>query len=131
MTKSDFKRDAPRLLLVEPDVTVRSRLAAYLRECGYQVIEAATDAEARVVLATAEPDVLLIDFANPDRIDGFGLARWVRECGLGTKIILASSLLRVTADAAQLCDDGPAGRQPFDHGLLLDRIRRDLAARET
>ena len=37
----------PNLLLIDADILIRAPLAAYLRECGFRVIEAGTSAEAR------------------------------------------------------------------------------------
>ena len=37
------------ILIVEWDILIRHPLAQYLRECGYKVLEAVDDAEARSV----------------------------------------------------------------------------------
>lgn len=45
----------PTVLLVEEDVLIRMPLAAYLRDCGYKVVEAVSSTEALMVLQ--QPDV--------------------------------------------------------------------------
>jgi hypothetical protein len=47
-----------------------------------------------------------------------------------TKIILAASPERATHAAAELCEHGPLLMKPYDHKIVLERIKRLLAARE-
>jgi len=46
------------VLVVENDVLVRLSISAYLRDCGYRTIEAASDDEAMIVLTSSQ---LVID----------------------------------------------------------------------
>lgn len=59
-----------RILIVDSNVLVRTPLAEYLRECGYQVLEATNSVEAKEVLNnTARPiDVVLIDVGAEDQM---------------------------------------------------------------
>lgn len=119
----------PCILIVEADLVVRHSLAEYLRQCGYRVIEAIDTDEAAKLLTTATVsiDIVLADARSPGRLDGFGLARWIRERMAGAKVILAASLEKVADEAGDLCKDGPTLTKPYDHQLLLDRIKRELA----
>jgi len=117
------------ILLVEGDILVRASLAEYLRECGYRVIEAIDADEARQLLALdVRPiDVVLADVNASE--GGFGLAGWVRENRPGTEVILTGSTRRAVERAGDLCREGSAVA-PYDHSLVLDRIRRLIAARD-
>ena len=120
------------LLLVDGDVLVRHALAEYLRECGYRVIEAASSDEAVTVLgeASVPVELVLADARCTGSMDGFALARHIREAWPGTDVVLAGSASRATEEAAKLCDEGPGLGRPYDHRLVLDRIKRLLAARK-
>jgi CheY-like chemotaxis protein len=122
----------PSILIVENDFVVRQSLCEYLRECGYKVIEAIHTDEAVEVLSA--PDVavavVLADVSSPGKVDGFGLARWIRAQDLPVKVILAGTVKKVTATAEELCENGPLMSKPYDHALLHERIKRELAARE-
>ena len=121
----------PHILLVESDVLVRKPLAEYLRDCGYKVVEALNTDEAVEVLTTgsAAIGIVLADVSSPGKIDGFGLARWMRSNGIDAKIILAGTVQKAAAKAQDLCEDGPLLSKPYDHSLLLNRIKSEVAAR--
>ena len=72
---------SPYILMVEPDVLVRQPIAEYLRECGYKVVETGNTDEALLIAnaGTMTIDVVLADAQAPGKLDGFGLARWMRE----------------------------------------------------
>jgi DNA-binding response OmpR family regulator len=125
-------RRAQILIVVEPDVVVRQPLAEYLRECGYKVIEAINTNEAvRILEQQDKPvEVVLADVNSPGEMSGFGLAQWIREKGLAADVILAGTVHTAAAKAADLCEQGPLLSKPYDHALLLDRIKNARAARE-
>lgn len=118
------------VLLVDADILVRASLAAYLRECGLHVLEAANDEEARALLSehSATIDILFAD-AGSDAI-GFALASLVRQEHPGIGVILAGNIETATRKAGDLCDDQPSISKPYDHRFVLNRIRRAVAARE-
>jgi hypothetical protein len=45
------------------------------------------------------------------------------------KIVLAGRPERTAHAAAELCDDGPMLKRPYDHKIALEHIKRLLAAR--
>jgi DNA-binding response OmpR family regulator len=119
---------SPSILLVEASVLARMALAAYLRECGYQVIETDGPAEARRVLeAGTTPDIAFIDLDARGEIDGFGLAQWIRSQRAGIKVLLTSGVRRAAETAGDLCEHGPHLAKPYDPRELESRIRRLLA----
>lgn len=123
---------SPCLLLVEPDLAIRTPLAEYLRECGYRVLEALSTDEAMMILReSGMPVAIVLSAVNaPGQVDGFGLAQWVRKSGLGVDVILAGTPAKAAEKAGDICEDGPVMEKPYDHQLLLNRIKALIAARE-
>jgi len=121
----------PTILIVENDVLVRMAVAAYLRECGFKVVEArAADDALEVFRSDVAIDVLFCEVSIPGDMDGFGLAQWTRRERPRTRIILTSGVSRAAKEAGSLCEHGPLLAKPYDHRDLERRIRRMLA-RET
>jgi DNA-binding response OmpR family regulator len=121
----------PTILIVEQDILIRHPLAEYLRECGYLVLEAVDGAEAQQVLSDpGRPvDIVLAD-VNAPGAGGFGLASWIRGNRPGVQVLLAGTVASAAEKAGDLCNDGPTLSKPYDHQIVLDRIRRALAARD-
>jgi CheY-like chemotaxis protein len=118
----------PTILVVEDDVLVRSVAAAYLRECGFDVIEASGADEAiRVLQAELQVDIVFSDIQMPGSMDGFGLAQWVRRERPWLKVILTSGAARTAKAAGDLCEHGPVLAKPYDHADLERHIRSLLA----
>jgi DNA-binding response OmpR family regulator len=107
-------------------------LAAYLRECGFKVVEATDSDEAMTVLQRAEVtvDAMFADAELPGSLDAFGLSQWVRQNYSSVKIILAGSPDKAAAKAGDLCENGPHMTKPYHPQTLEKRIRELLAARE-
>ena len=121
---------APRILLVERDIIVRSPLAEYLRDCGYRVLEAVNAAEARAVLGVVDDITLVLTDGDAPEGGGFVLQAWIRQNYPGIEVVLAGSTMRVVQKAGDICKDGPAKSVPYHHQTVLDTIRRLLAARD-
>jgi CheY-like chemotaxis protein len=132
MTDVDSReRSSETVLVVDDEVLIRLVISDYLRDCGYRVIEAANAEEAIIVLKQEDLviDIVLSDVEMPGVLDGFGLARWVREHREGLDVILAGSPRRAAAAAGDLCEEGPHLAKPYDAQAALDRIRQLLAKR--
>ena len=123
--------DQETVLLLDHEIIVRMALAEYLRECGYRVIEAANTDEAKLVLEHGEfrVDVVLIDLAATGSSDGFAFAKWARAHKTGLPIVLVATPDHASNTAGDLCEEGPMLSKPYDHQLLLKRIRQLLAER--
>jgi len=67
----------PRVLLVEDNEAIRNAFSILLGECGYQVLQAASGAEALESAATARPHLILLDLGLPD-MSGLDVARALR-----------------------------------------------------
>jgi response regulator RpfG family c-di-GMP phosphodiesterase len=119
------------VLVLDGDVLVRMPVVQFLRDCGYRVVEATTTDEAIALLErTNIPlDVVLSGIDIPGSVNGFGFAQWARSVRPELKILLAGTPERTVRNAAELCEVGPTLKRPYDHKLVLDRIKRLLAAR--
>ncbi len=121
----------PVVLIVESDIVVRAPLAGYLRDCGYRVIEAVDAGEARQFLSGTEHriDIVLAD-VDASGENGFALAAWLKAKHPQVQVVLAGTAQRAAEKAGDLCDEGPALRKPYDHRLVLEQIKRYIAARD-
>ncbi len=128
MSNARSAAGTPTILIVENDVLVRMAVSAYLRECGFKVVEARTAVEAlEVFRSDIAIDVLFCEVAIPGDMDGFGLAHWTRRERPQTKVVLTSGVSRAAKEAGSLCEHGPLLAKPYDHRDLERRIRRMLA----
>jgi CheY-like chemotaxis protein len=122
---------AATILVVDDEVLVRMVIAEYLRHCGYRVIEAVNADEAMVVLEHDEAviDVVLSDVEMPGAMDGFALARWIRDKRPDVKVVLVGNPQRAAEAAGSLCESGPALNKPYEPQAVADRIKLLLAKR--
>jgi CheY-like chemotaxis protein len=122
---------ADTVLVVDDEVFVRMPIAQYLRDCGYRVLEAANADEAMTVLEKSDiqVDVVLCDVELSGAMNGFAFAKWARTLRPGLSVLLAGTAERAANAAAELCEDGPLLMKPYDQRIVLDRIKRLLAAR--
>lgn len=109
------------VLVVEDVVLVRMVVAAYLREGGFQVVEAAGAEEAIRVLRASPVDVVFSDVRMPGSTDGHGLADWIRQNKPKVKIVLGSGVESEISDEAIV-------KKPYDQGDLLRRLRTVLTS---
>ena len=122
---------ADTVLVLDDDVLVRMPVVQFLRDGGYRVDEAASKDEAMVILQKTNipVDVVLSEIDIPGSMNGFGFAQWARSVRPEMKILLAGTPERTVRNAAELCEVGPTLKRPYGHKLVLDRIKRLLAAR--
>jgi response regulator RpfG family c-di-GMP phosphodiesterase len=119
------------VLVLDGDALVRMPVVQYLRDCGYRVVEAATTEEAIAILQKTDipVDLVLSEIEIPGSMNGFGFAQWARSVRPELQILLAGTPGRTVQNAAELCEAGPLLMKPYDHKIVLDRIKRLLAAR--
>ncbi|MGH6889175.1 MAG: response regulator [Rhizomicrobium sp.] len=115
---------AGTVIVAETDVLSRMVLAQYLRECGYDVIEAATSEDVLKVLRSGrEVDSILLDAQISGGLAGFTLARQIREHYPQTDILLTFGVAKAAEKAGNLCDEGPL-EKPYHPEELVRRIKR-------
>jgi two-component system, response regulator PdtaR len=80
-----------RLLVAEDDIFVRAMIAEFLRDAGFDVVEAGNADEAMAVFeAGTEIDLLFSDVRMPGSMDGSVLAERVKGKWPGTHVVLTS-----------------------------------------
>ena len=116
------------VLVVEDETLIRLAAADYLRDCGYRVLETASAREARRLFAAAEPiDIVFSDIDLGRDIDGFVLARWIRQHHPHVRILLVSGVRRPVG--LEQLSDGPFMTKPYSYVDLAANIEALLKAR--
>ena len=114
-----------RILVVDDEPQIQRFLKPALNAAGYDVVQAGTGAEARKAVATAAPDVLILDLGLPD-MDGKEVIAQLRGWS-EIPIIILSARDRESEKIAALdlgADDYI--EKPFGIGELTARIRTAL-----
>jgi CheY-like chemotaxis protein len=114
------------IIVVEDEVLVRTAIAEYLRHCGFRVVEAASADEALIVLSETDIqiDIVFSDIKMPGSMDGFGLAKWVRENKCGLQVILTGNIEKAAQAAGEICEHGPHLEKPYEPQQVVEWIRR-------
>ncbi|MDX7951270.1 response regulator [Lichenihabitans sp. Uapishka_5] len=119
-----------KLLLVEDHDELSEFLSRRLRRRGFEVVIAADGAAALARAETEQPDLMLLDMNLP-LVDGWTVARTLREQSNGMPII-ALTAHAMSGDRAKAlaagCDEHHA--KPVDFDLLLTQIDEALLRRE-
>ena len=120
-----------RLLVVDDEATVRELLSATLRFAGFEVVSAATGAEAVAAAEDEPPGLVLLDVMLPD-MDGFEVVRRLREQRTGShRGPVPVLFLTARNDQADKVTGLSLGAddyvtKPFDLEELIARIRAIL-----
>lgn len=117
--------DAPRILLVDDEPSIREPLGEYLTGQGFAVSEAATAAEARSILLAQSIDLVVSDIMMPGE-DGLSFTRHIRATS-ETPVILLTARVEDTERIIGLeigADDYVV--KPFNPRELVARIRTVL-----
>jgi CheY-like chemotaxis protein len=118
----------PSILVVEDEVLIRSVVGMYLRDCGFQVVEAGNADEAiRVLESGLAVDIVFSDVNMPGSMDGFGLAQWLRLKRPDLRLILTSGSAWKAREAGEHREHRPFLVKPYDHAELERQIRALLA----
>ena len=117
-----------KVLVVDDEAQIRRFLRPSLDAQGYEMIEAATAAEALARAADSAPEVIILDLGLPDA-DGIGVIRSLREW-CETPIVVLSVRNR-EGDKIAALDAGADDfvEKPFAMGELLARLRAALRHR--
>jgi len=115
------------ILVVEDEALIRIAVSAYLRECGYRVLEAGRSTEAMELIKAQVVDLVFTDVDMPGDMDGFGLARWVRERDPDLPIIITSGISSIARRATELCGESPFLNKPYAPDQLAACIGSLLA----
>jgi CheY-like chemotaxis protein len=120
-----------RILLVDDEAMIREVLARQLAEAGFEVLSAASGAEALVLAETTHVDAVITDLSMAG-VDGLGVIRGLQARSPGLPAVL---LTGYAGDETALALSGALSgtfsllRKPVTEVQLLDRVRALLAAR--
>ncbi|HKO24275.1 MAG TPA: response regulator [Chloroflexota bacterium] len=96
---------APQVLVVDDDEGIREFVAMALSSAGYDVMSAPDGAAALDLLATSQPDVILLDMLMP-KVDGWEFARLYEQWpGAHAPIIVLTAARDAQARAAEIKAD--------------------------
>jgi DNA-binding response OmpR family regulator len=119
------------VMVVEPDILVRMIIAEYLRECGYKVIEGVAAADVFIVLEAGDTiDVVLSEVRLPGNVDGFSMARRLRQSYPKVDVVLTSGVANSADKAGGLCAEGPL-EKPYHPQDVLRQIEALRERRRT
>jgi two-component system, OmpR family, response regulator len=120
------REEAARLLVVDDEATILELLAGSLRFAGFEVVTAASGAEAMRAASTARPDLILLDVMMPDG-DGFEVVRRMRSLGADVPVIFltAREEVQMRINGFALGADDYITK-PFSLDEVLARIRAVL-----
>ena len=111
-----------RIMVVQDDFLLRMETAADLRQWGYDVVEAFSEADARRALqADRRIALVLLDVNVGGNQHGLALARWIRGRHPEMKLLL-------TAAVAPMADGIPVLAKPYRPLELLQHIDALLTA---
>jgi len=119
---------APFVLLVEDNETNQMLTMAVLLRDGYRVQAASTAEEARALIGSERPDVILMDLQLPGQ-DGLAFTRALKNDQLTAGIpVIAMTAHAMMGDEAQALAAGCAGyiAKPIDTRTLAGDVRRYL-----
>ena len=128
------RREAPRVLIVDDDPSIRAICREVLELGGYQVRDAGSANAALAEARRFRPDMILLDVLMPG-IDGYRTAEMIRaDPAIGMAPIMFLSARGDTADKVRAFRSGAEDYmvKPFDAAELLARVAKalDRQARE-
>jgi len=102
-----------KLLVAEDDIFVRSMIAEFLRDAGFDVLEAGNADEAIAHFETVNDiDLLFSDVRMPGSMDGTELARRVKGRWPSTHVVLTSGYSSALLET-QAKTQGPVLAKPY------------------
>jgi CheY-like chemotaxis protein len=118
-----------RILLVEDDTLIREMIQLYLTRVGFEVVIAEDGVQALLLVARAQPDVILMDMGLP-KLNGWQTTQRLRARPDTAQIpIIALTAYAMEDDQQHALDIGCNAfeAKPIDFESLLTNIRALLA----
>jgi DNA-binding response OmpR family regulator len=116
----------PRLLVIDDEAALRDALARYFGYNNFDVRTAADAQQARALIATTVPDLVVVDVNMPGE-SGLSLARWLREAHPRVGLVMLTGATDPVDRIVGLevgADDYVT--KPFETRELLARLRNLL-----
>ena len=125
VSRSNPNGDAGVAVVIDDEPQIRRAVAHALADLFGQVLEAATAAEGIDVVASARPDLVILDLGLPDR-DGVAVCREIREWSSVPIIVLSAR--HSEREKVALLDAGSDDyvTKPFGTAELQARVRAQL-----
>ena len=79
-----------KILLIDDSRFARLRMKDFLRDSGFEVVEAGDGSEGLEKLESEKPDCVICDLLMPV-LDGFGLLEAVKTKGISTPVLILTS----------------------------------------
>lgn len=117
--------DGQRILIAEAEEGLRQSLSDVMTELTYDAVIVGSGEAALHRLRQADFDILLTDINMEGGMDGFTLAKAIRDIGVSIPVIYMSGQ-SVAADDSRLVVPGPVLRKPCDIGELSRVISASL-----
>jgi CheY-like chemotaxis protein len=116
------------VLIAEDEFIVRLTIAEFLRDAGYNVIEAGNADEALEVFQSGQPvDLLFSDVRMPGSMDGCELAKQVRARWPATQVVLTSGYSEGLLTARSVTEDFVVPK-PYRPQAVLTTIRNIIGS---
>ena len=117
------------VLVVEDETMVRMPIAEYLRDCGYNVVEAGDASEAIAAMDADEPvSLVFTDVRMPGKMDGFGLAEWFRSHYPSVPVLVTSGYHGGRSLSAASIPGGRFIEKPYSQTQVEQRIAALIAS---
>ncbi len=81
--------EAPKVLTIDDDESVRLSIAHYLEDSGYEVLQASNGSEGLDIFRAEEPEVVLLDLRMPE-MDGLSVLKTLGQESPQTPVIVVS-----------------------------------------
>ena len=121
----------PTVIVLEPDVIIRTEIAEFLRQCGYRVIEGITANDVWTLLDAKVPlNIVFSEVHLPGETDGFALARNLRQSRPDVDVLLVRGIAGAAEKVEDLCEDGPM-KKPYRAEDVAARIQLLLGRRRS
>jgi CheY-like chemotaxis protein len=111
-----------RILVVDDEPGIRTTVSAMLEIEGYQVDQAANGADALARLASAMPDLIVLDMRMPV-LDGWGFAAEMRRRGHEVPIVVMTAARDADRWAAEISAAATLSK-PFRYDELIRTVSR-------
>jgi DNA-binding response OmpR family regulator len=122
--------DAKYILLIEDDREIASTLTSVLQAEGYNVTHAPNGVEGQRLLQVGRPDLVITDMMMP-RMGGFPVLEFIRTMDNPPRVIMITANEGGRHKAyAEMLGVVDYLRKPFAMDIMLDAVRRALAAPE-
>lgn len=119
------------IMVVEPEVLIRTTISEYLRGCGYRVIEGVCAQDVHTLIRSGERvDIVFSEVQLPGELSGFALAKSLRQTHPEIDVILTAGIADAAEKSSEICGQGPIAK-PYHPQNVAARIHLLLERRRT